>query len=504
MPRLGLGLGLTMGNILGVSLASTLADLYVARVATIPDFVVPSYARVVAGYEALINAWAIGTKAAFETATAMFADPSVSGYVPGAGTLLTAGAACARVGNMAWFDDNSRDLVQTTPLNQPWLLVHTGTNYVAFPGVADNGISTPDNVNNQLSTNLGFEVKATPAMLSRQSIIAAKYGNNEAEGNYNLRIDSTNQVQLILYFSGTANIYNSTVNYPFSAGVQSYIRVSRNSTTGDIKFFTSLDGVTYTQLGATVTGATGAIDYDAVPLRIGGASPSFIQPFAGAIEYLKLFKDDTFTTATQFFNPQLYNASVSQTTFTASTGEVYTLNVGTASTGFKAAFVDRTIMQGNGVNSRITSGALASRQFFTRYVCLNILNTVSGLFEYVIAGNPYENHLTYKAHSLKMRFFNESPRTEVEVDALQNRVSLFTNDFNGASSKARRNTNADTTGTTGTASSTIVNIFTGGNGTVAANAIVNTLIDTGSGVINTDAQKTAIYNYIRSINNNAF
>ena len=403
MPRLGLGLGLTMGNILGVSLASTLADLYVARVATIPDFVVPSYARVVAGYEALINAYAVGTKAALETATAMFADPSVSGYVPGAGTLITAGAACARVGNMAWFDDNSRDLVQTTPLNQPLLLTHTGANYVWLPGVTGNGFSTPDNVGNQLSTNFGIEAKIKPSILSALNTVAAKYGSSEAEGNYFFRLESTNKLQLAIYFGGNASIYSSTVNYPHAVNVQSFVRVSRNSTTGNVMFFTSLNGITYTQLGTTVAGATGAIDYDAVPLRIGAIATSLAQVFSGAIEYVKLFKDDTFTTATQFFDPTSYNASVSQTTFTVSTGEVYTLNVGTESTGYKLAMVDRTIMQFNGIASFLAASSVNRTNVLSQYLVFKTsIASNSGLSFVDSASANYQNSITPEGVNIKL------------------------------------------------------------------------------------------------------
>jgi len=483
MPRLGLGLGLTMGNILGVSLASTLADLYVARVATIPDFVVPSYARVVAGYEALINAYATGTKAAFETATAFFADPSVSGYVLGTGTGLTAGAACARVGNMAWLDDNSRDLVQATPLLQPWLLVHSGTNYVAMPTIATNSITSNTAVTWDPVTQI-LEVVARV-----QPSIQNASGNWDNITNQNtlfgLQISNTTTTKTIRVNASTAA--TASTAYTPSTTVPHFIKVNLNLS--QIEYYWSADGITYTAIGTSALptyGTTGT-------LTIGGTSNTIANSFyAYSITY------SVAGTIVRNFNPALYNASVSQTTFTASTGEVYTLNVGTASTGFKAAFVDRTIMQGDGVNSRLTSGALTSRQFFTRYAALNPLNLIGP--QYIIDGNPIEKHLLWK-QGANIGFYNDA---NLIVTPTANRSSLFTGDYNNASSKFRINAGADNTGTTGTGTSTIVNIFTAGNGIVAANAIVNTLIDTGAGVINTDAQKTAIYNYIRSINNNAF
>jgi len=495
MIGIGVGIGRS-GSMASGSLAQTLADLYVARVATITNFVVPSYARVVAGYDALINAYATGTKAAFETATAMFADPSVSGYVLGTGTGLTAGAACARVGNMAWFDDNSRDLVQATPLNQPWLLVHTGTNYVAFPGVAGNFVST-SSISPVGSTQLDVKVKLNGGNpLATRTITAQDSGVGEGRIFGLEWVDATTGTIRFFFNSGFSSSVVSASGVGVIANYTGWIRAtySTDGTTATITFFSSANGTSWTQLSQT-TAASARLGNANAPINIGANNAANL--YQGNIERV-IVSNTIDGVATRDFNPALYNASVSQTTIPSSTGEVYTLNVGTASTGFKAAFVDRTIMQGDGVNSRLTSGALTSRQFFTRYAALNPLNLIGP--QYIIDGNPTEKHLLWK-QGANIGFYNDA---NLIVTPTANRSSLFTGDYNNASSKFRINAGADNTGTTGTGTSTIVNIFTAGNGIVAANAIVNTLIDTGAGVINTDAQKTAIYNYIRSINNNAF
>jgi len=285
---------------------------------------------------------------------------------------------------------------------------------------------------------------------------------------------------LSIYFGGNASIYSSTVNYPHAVNVQSFVRVSRNSTTGNVMFFTSLNGITYTQLGTTVAGATGAIDYDAVPLRIGAIATSLAQVFSGAIEYVKLFKDDTFTTATQFFDPTSYNASVSQTTIPSSTGEVYTLNVGTASTGYKVVIVDKTIIQSNGIDTTFATLTIARNQPYTEYIVGRRLGT--GNFLERATGN-------IRGHDATNYSLNNGVLLNL-ANTSRNR-QLLTYRSNGASSGMAVNNGSETTGDAGTNNGTDLTVL-GGNHSLNS-LIVSTDNDTG-------AARTAIYNYLKTIN----
>jgi len=497
MPRLGLGLGLTMGNILGVSLASTLADLYVARVATIPDFVVPSYARVVAGYEALINAYATGTKAAFETATAFFADPSVSGYVLGTGTGLTAGAACARVGNMAWLDDNSRDLVQATPLLQPWLLVHSGTNYVAMPTIATNSITSNTAVTWDPVTQI-LEVVARV-----QPSIQNASGNWDNITNQNtlfgLQISNTTTTKTIRVNASTAA--TASTAYTPSTTVPHFIKVNLNLS--QIEYYWSADGITYTAIGTSALptyGTTGT-------LTIGGTSNTIANSFyAYSITY------SVAGTIVRNFNPASYNASVSQTTFTASTGEVYTLNVGTASTGYKLVMVDRTIMQGNGVDSLLLSGNISyATDRATIYSAVRKLSSTLGL-TYTFGSNANRisivNDTTWRGFTTNAAVNNDYRTTPDNLNVLLltatlDRSVIGINEqlfyFNNVLQSKTSIENGNTSGNLPTDTSAL---FARKDGTAPSNCNVRTIIQS-RGVDDATVQ-TALYNYIRSINNNAF
>jgi hypothetical protein len=240
-------------------------------------------------------------------------------------------------------------VVQTVASSQPLLLVHSGANYWWGSGVAGNGITTPNDVNNQLITDFSIESKVNHFSIIGTQCYIGKYRVSGSLSGFIFRLN-TNNLQLLISQGGTDFVYSSTVGINYIVGQDVWIRCSRNSSSGDIKFFTSLDGTTYSQLGVTVTGVTGAINNPNTLLEIGCINNLASQNISGVVYNTRIFKNDTFTTPTQIFNPNQYNAANSQTQWTSSTGEVWSLNVGTATTGYKGVLVDRTIVQGDGID----------------------------------------------------------------------------------------------------------------------------------------------------------
>jgi hypothetical protein len=155
--------------------------------------------------------------------------------------------------------------------------------------------------------------------------------------------------------------------------------------------------------------------------------------------------------------------------------------------------VNRTIVQGDGIDDNMVSGTLASRQYFTSY-------SASKLFEYSIEQPIYSSssakHLLYTVSFLTA--YNDS-----NLISSNNSLNLNsqTIDFNAASSKIRINAGADTTGNSGTGTSTTIRLFDY-SGIVYGNANLNTLIQALG--IDNNTVKTSMYNVLKSINNNAF
>jgi hypothetical protein len=387
-------------------------------------------------------------------------------------------------------------VVQTTAASQPLLLVHSGENYAWFPAIAGNFFSTPNSINNQLINNFGFRCKFKPLIFSGFRTICAKIGGTNLTSSYNF-VFSSNNLRLDIYQGATQYSYSATDIIPFSANTLFYAQVSRNSTTGEIKFFISLDGITYTQLGATITGITGGLNNPTSALQVGGALGAF--PFSGTINSIEIFKDDNFTTPTQFFNPNQYNAATSQTQWTSSTGEVWSVQTGTATTGYKGVLVDRTIVQSDGIDDSMTISGFSITQPETIYRAYSIYNIT-------VSNGAYGSSTTLRGEQNAGATSRSRINAGTALTGTQNMLAsikyLSTELFNGASSSIRQNNSNEVIGNAGANNISSANftlfstVFSFGN-----ILITDFIISKGA---DTNTEQTAMYNYIRSINGNSF
>lgn len=83
--------------------------------------------------------------------------------------------------------------------------------------------------------------------------------------------------------SGTLATHDSTAAVGFSDGSAHWVRVTRSSTVGTIVFYTSEDGVTWTQLGASVAGAAGNMFNSTAPLLVGNSDAGNADRFIGLV-----------------------------------------------------------------------------------------------------------------------------------------------------------------------------------------------------------------------------
>jgi hypothetical protein len=388
------------------------------------------------------------------------------------------------------------DVVQTTAASQPLLLVHSGANYWFGSRVAQNYCSTSITVLS--STTTDFEIKAQINLQNYSSNDYSIVGQYLA-GNNNFLLYIRNGI-LEIYFvvAGTGYNYNSTVAVGFTNNTDGYIKVTRDSATGAVKYYISTDGSTYTQLGATVSGVNGAITPPTTAALEVGMYANINGAFQGKI-YRVTISNTIGGEPVVDFNPNQYNAATSQTQWTSSTGEIWSIQTGTATTGYKGALVSKTIVQSDGVDDTMQSGTITSRTNFTRYFAFNTL--VASGTQYFIDGDVSNRHLIYKGSS-QVRLYNDGTGAGEILNANTVGLKLITGDYNTATSKLRTNAGSDTNGSTGNASSTKVTLFGAGSGGTNSNIIVTTSIDAIA--VSNNTQKTAMYNYIRSINGSAF
>jgi hypothetical protein len=418
------------------------------------------------------------------TAISVGLDAQVLGYKLGAGAGTTAGQAAQKLYSCS---GSSGDVEQTTAASQPLLLVHSGANYWFGSGINGNHLTTPTSAANSNSGNK--EIIARVDFRAGLNTIASK--NNQA---YCLFLNSSGFFSFNCTTDLTSlnnNFSTAAISPNFSGWVKCTAEFAGGSLT--IKFFTSSDNITYTQIGSNVVIAGNNFINTSGTLYIGSVNGG--SDFLGAI-YRLTISNSIGGTPVVDFNPSQYNAATSQTQWTSSTGEVWTINTGTAATGYKGVLVDRTEVQGDGINDRLLSGTLTSRSTFSRFCATNPLNI--NIFKGIVGANAADRHYLY-ATSTDVAIYNGVALNFSGEQA--NRLALYEGDYNGASGSTLLNNTTSSSGNVGSGSSTVVELFALVDGSFG-NVVINTLIDLSA--IATTQQKTDTYNYIRSINNNAF
>jgi hypothetical protein len=174
--------------------------------------------------------------------------------------------------------------------------------------------------------------------------------------------------------------------------------------------------------------------------------------------------------------------------------------MGTAATGYKGALVTKTIVMADGVDDTILSGTLANNQYFSQHVALNPFDIAFSPGQYYLDGGGAKG-LIYAGNN-NIRAYNGS--ADLTFTGFSDfRLQYLQADFNNPTSNVYLNNANNVSGATGTAISTKSVLFSNNGSGNFANIIINTVISANNS-IDTPTQRTAMYNYIRSINNNAF
>lgn len=134
--------------------------------------------------------------------------------------------------------------------------------YVRLTGVSGNYMYLSNSPELNLTGDLDIRVKValddwTPSPDGQQLLAKNDGWNTNMSYRFVVATASPNGLMLDLSLNGTTRLtYTSTVGTGITDGEVKWVRATRNKNAGEIKFYTSDDGVTWTQLGATITGAT--------------------------------------------------------------------------------------------------------------------------------------------------------------------------------------------------------------------------------------------------------
>jgi hypothetical protein len=223
-----------------------------------------------------------------------------------------------------------------------------------------------------------------------------------------------------------------------------WVNFSRDSATGDFSFRlssdpanTAIDLINWTVVssGTSVPGRN--LQLSTNTLRVGAElTGSVTRGFSGLINRA-IISDTLNSTILVDFNPQNYNRDTSQSTWTSTTGEVWTLNTANTNNALKAAIVDRTMIMGNGTtygmqasSLNMVADAVSNYTIFRRFTtggALMMINELSadvnanrGKYLYIPGGAAIEEiGLTGNVGS-DVSIFNSSSTALKLVTAIQN------------------------------------------------------------------------------------
>jgi len=411
------------------------------------------------------------------------------GYKLGSGTGATAGQAAAKLYSLTV----AGDAVQTTAASQPLLLSHNGAssdNYWYSAGTTTGNVNTP-NISIPTASGMSIETKIS-FTTSDDSVNSSGWicSNDNGGISRSLFLGFNGQRTLILYWANLSRSAQATVQIPL--GFNGWIKATLETSGLDMlaKFFTSSDGITYSQLGTTITNIAGANTFQTTSSSFYVAGNGGANSILGKI-FRVIYKDANGVTRSDF-NPATYNAATSQTAWTSATGEIWTISTGTATTGYKGVLVDRTIVQGDGVDDKMVSGTITSYQYVSRYVALTQYTSQAN--KRFLCGTS-TGHMIYRSGSNAKGIFNG---TFLPVNgSIDNKLQVYTQNYNGVTSSSLVDNANLVSGNTGSSSSTSMCLFTSDLGEFA-NGNLNTIVQ----ALNVDtANNTATYNLLKTLNN---
>jgi hypothetical protein len=434
------------------------------------------------------------------TAVSVGLDAQYLGYKLGAGTGATSGQAAQKLYSCA---GSSGDVVQTTAASQPLLLAFDGVNKY-YQGVTfANGNSCSCPITLTQTDTLEFITK----------IDLTNYGGyaigtlDDAVASRGFYAIYTGGSFGLIYGSGLSqSVTASTTTSPYNGWFR--VTLEKSGSNSLIKFYksdefniTDKNLVTWVQIGSTITGTYVAMPTTITDFNILSGGQGSNTSFAKV--YYAQVSQSIGGSPLAVFNPNQYNASTSQTQWTSTTGEVWTINTGTATTGYKGVLVDRTIVQSDGIDDKVSTTGITLSNNHTNYCAYKAL-VQDGSGNRIIYNNGTTNFVNAIASLSTNTLFISLTNLIFGIGGTKvfQTLGLSTSVFGTNNTKSKINN--------GTFSTPLIGTYVGGAGislfgavTVHfANHSINTMIvsvSDDSATIN-----TAMYNYIRSINNNAF
>lgn len=216
--------------------------------------------------------------------------------------------------------------------------IQSAINYLSLDGSSGCYASTPDSAAISVTGDIDLRIRlsTTDWTPSEADTFIAKRANASDQISYIFRNDISGNLVLLWTVDGAIGSLitkTSTSSVSFDSGHIAWVRATLDVDNGaagnDVKFYTSIDGSTWTQLGSTVTTAGTTSIYDSTSIvEIGAQRTGQGNLLSGNVYYAEI-RNGIGGTVVAKFDPS-NDASEGDTSFISSTGEVWTIN-GTAS-----------------------------------------------------------------------------------------------------------------------------------------------------------------------------
>ena len=220
---------------------------------------------------------------------------------------------------------------------------------LVLPGVAGNYASTPDHARLDIVGDIDFIAKVASdnwTVGTVQTIFGKYAAGGAGTSSYIFRIQATTgKLQVLWSVLGGATLITATSSAAvgFTNGVANWVRATLDVDNGaagnDVIFYTSADGVSWTQLGTTVTTANTTSIYDSTTiLTIGSLSPATTDLFVGKIYRAQIYNG---IAGTLVFDAD-FSAQARDTTSFAESANGATVTINSTAIAVPARIGDKT------------------------------------------------------------------------------------------------------------------------------------------------------------------
>lgn len=226
--------------------------------------------------------------------------------------------------------------------NDPKFLAYEGTPYVYLPGVAGNYLSVPDS--NALDITGDIDIRCLYSTDSANTgVLIAKSTGDGNQQSYYMQINSSGTIVISWSTDGATLVSRTSTASVNAVGSKLWLRavldVDNGAAGHDAKFYQSVDGSTWTQVGNAVTTAGTTSIYSSTSLLFIGArnSGGATSPVAGNVYRAQVYNGINGTLALDVDCSKITSGSA--TSFTEQSSNAATVTINRATSGRKAVAV---------------------------------------------------------------------------------------------------------------------------------------------------------------------